>query len=51
MTDLAVQCALLGIAADPGRLYDGDDPFYELWLHEVVDRVAAAHREAGRGKG
>lgn len=41
-----MRCALLEIAADPGRLYDGDDPLYELWLMGVVERVEAAHRSA-----
>lgn len=41
-----MRCAVLGIAADPGRLYDGDDPFYELWLMGVCERVEATHREA-----
>lgn len=44
MTNLAVQAVLLEIPVDLNRLYDGDDPLYELFLVGVVDRVAEAHR-------
>lgn len=44
MTTLAVQAALLEIPVDLTRLYEGDDPLYELWLADVVDRVAQVHR-------
>jgi hypothetical protein len=46
-----LRCVVLGIAADPGRLYDGDDPLYELWLHGLCERVEAVKRdEAARQK-
>ena len=44
MTSLAVQAVLLEIPVDLNRLYDGDDPLYELFLVSVVERVADAHR-------
>lgn len=44
MTDLAVQATLLEVPVNLDRLYDGDDPNYELWITEVVDRVGAVHR-------
>lgn len=45
MTQLAHDAALLGIPADTGRLYDGEDPDYLLWLSQVVDRVNESRRE------
>ena len=44
VTSLAVQAVLLEIPVDLNRLYDGDDPLYELFLVSVVERVADAHR-------
>lgn len=42
---------MLGIAVDPGRLYDGDDPLFELWLMSVVDKVHATKRSEQTQKG
>lgn len=39
MTLLAHDAAMLGLPVDTARLYDGDDPHYELWLWAVVDRL------------
>ncbi len=46
MTILAQRCALLEIAVDPGRLYFGDDPTFEVWLSGLADAVEQAKREA-----
>jgi hypothetical protein len=46
VTTLAVDCARLRIAVDPGRLYDAEDPNYLLWVSMLVDRVSAANRQA-----
>lgn len=48
MTELMVNCALLEIPVDPGRLFDGDDPNFELWLSTVVDLVNSKRREQNR---
>jgi hypothetical protein len=45
MTGLAHDCAMLGIPVAPERLYDGDDPYYELWLSQVLDRVLDSKRQ------
>lgn len=45
MTTLAHHAALLGIPVDTGRLYDGDDPGYELFLWALVERVQATLRQ------
>lgn len=39
MTSLVHEATLLGVPVDTGRLYDGDDPGYELFLWGVIDRV------------
>lgn len=39
MTKLAHDCVLLGIPVDTWRLFYCDDPFYELWLTGLADRV------------
>lgn len=39
MTDLAHDAALLGISVDTVKLYEGDDPNYELWLYALTERV------------
>jgi hypothetical protein len=39
VTRLAHDAALLGISVDTGRLYDGADPGYELWISSLVDIV------------
>ena len=44
MTSLVYQATMYGVPVDTGRLYDGDDPGYELFLWAVVDRVAATVR-------
>lgn len=51
MTDLAHDCALLKIGVDTGRLYDGDDPHYEIWLSALRDRVAATRRRVNETNG
>lgn len=45
MTILAHNAALLGIPVDAGRLYDGDDPYFERWLHSVSEMVFATLRK------
>lgn len=50
MTDLMYRCAMLEVAVDPGRLYDGDDPYFEIWLSTVLDRVNAKKREQSKAK-
>ncbi len=50
MTRLAHDCALLGIPADTGRLFDGDDPNYELWLVGLVERVNHTKRTQEKKK-
>lgn len=44
MTQLAHDCARLRIPYDSWRLYAGDEPGYELWLHAVRDRVNDSQR-------
>lgn len=44
MTLLVHEAAILGVPVDTGRLYDGDDPGYELFLWAVVERVADTMR-------
>lgn len=46
MTTLVVRCVALEVPVDPGRIYDGEDPMYELWLTSVCDRVEALRRQA-----
>jgi hypothetical protein len=42
---------MLRISVDSVRLYEGDDPNYELWLTMVVDRVNEKNRaEAAKMK-
>jgi hypothetical protein len=36
---------MLRVPFDTFRLYDGDDPEYELWLSVVADRVEDTLRE------
>lgn len=43
---LVHEAAILGVPVDTGRLYDGDDPGYELFLWAVVDRVSETARRA-----
>jgi hypothetical protein len=45
VTQLALRCVALEVAADPGRLFYGDDPLYELWLIALCDRVEGMRRE------
>lgn len=44
MTQLAHDCAILRVTYDSSRLFDGGDPDYELWLHEVCEKVSATNR-------
>jgi hypothetical protein len=48
VTMLAARCYALSIPVDPGRLYDGQDPNFELWLIGICERLEAAHRDANR---
>lgn len=48
MTLLVSEAALLGIPVDTGRLYDGDDPGYELFLWAVVRRTVDRMRQMNR---
>jgi hypothetical protein len=48
VTQLAHNCALLGIAVDPGRLYDRDEPMFHRWLEGLVDKVNATKRAQER---
>lgn len=45
MTQLAFSAAMLGIPVDVGRLYDGNDPYFEGWLEAVTEMVYEAHRK------
>lgn len=35
---------ILGVMVDTFRLYEGDDPNYELWLMTLLDRVYETRR-------
>jgi hypothetical protein len=41
---LAHDCVMLEIPVDTGRLYDGDDPYYELWLRTLAQKVEVTKR-------
>jgi hypothetical protein len=45
VTNVAYDCAMLGIPADTWRLFDGEDLNYALWLDVVCDRVHATKQE------
>lgn len=36
---------MLEVAVDPGRLFYEDDPLFELWLADLLDRIANKKRE------
>lgn len=36
---------MLDVPVDLGRLYYGDDPYYELFLSDVVDRVHVTRKQ------
>jgi hypothetical protein len=46
VTILAHDAALAGLSVDTTRLYDGDDPYYELWLSALIDRLIETKRSA-----
>jgi hypothetical protein len=48
VTQLALRLWALEIAADPGRLFYGDDPLYELWLIGLCERAEGIRREQER---
>lgn len=41
---LAHNCAVLGIPVDTYRLFTADEPYYEMWLTMVVDKVNETNR-------
>jgi hypothetical protein len=45
VTTLAHDATLLGIPVDTGRLYDGDDPGYELFLWALITRLQDTIRQ------
>lgn len=45
MTMLARDACLLGLTVDTWKIYTQDDPYYELWLSELVDLTNMTLRE------
>lgn len=48
MTTLAHDATMLGIPVDTGRLFDGGDPSYELWIASLIERVHATKQRQAR---
>jgi hypothetical protein len=45
VTQCARDAVLLGINIDASRLYDGEDPHYELWLLALIEEVSDMRRK------
>jgi hypothetical protein len=48
VTNIAHDCAMLGIPADTWKLFSGEDMNYAIWLDMVSDRVFASKKAQER---